>query len=77
MQFSQSGDPRAFLAKAVKFVGGRGFAGELNNSYAEMTPYHSAIYWRFLYEQCGGMSGDNEDPHAGMQVVRRVLDVLY
>ena len=77
VQYSQSGAPRAYLAKAAKFVGGRGFSGDLNNSYAEMTPYRAAIYWRFLYEQCAGMSGDYEDPGAGLQLVRRSLEVLY
>ena len=77
VQYSQSGAPRAYLAKAAKFVGGRGFSGDLNNSYAEMTPYRAAIYWRFLYEQCAGMSGDYEDPGAGLRLVRRSLEVLY
>lgn len=77
VQYSQSGGPRAYLAKAVKFVGGRGFSGDLNNSYSEMTPYRAAIYWRFLYEQCGGLNGDSENPGAGLQIIRLSLEVLY
>jgi hypothetical protein len=35
------------------------------------------MYWRFLYEQCGGLAGDFEDPGAGMAIVRRALTLLY
>jgi hypothetical protein len=42
-----------------------------------MTPYRTAIYWRFLYEQCGGMGNGTEDPGAAMRVVREALEVLY
>jgi hypothetical protein len=76
-QFSQTNDARAYIAKAVQFVGGRGFPGELNTSYADVNPYHGAIYWRFLYEQCGGMIAGIENPRAGMGVIRRSLQVLY
>jgi hypothetical protein len=41
-----------------------------------MYPYDLVAYWRFLYEQCGGMSCQGEDPAAGMQVIRQVLNVL-
>jgi hypothetical protein len=47
--------------------------GDLNRSYGEMNPYHATLYWRFLYEQCGGLN----DPAAGMDVVRRALTALY
>ncbi len=77
VQFSQSRQARAYIAKAVQFVGGRGFAGEMNTSYTDLNPYHSAMYWRFLYEQCGGMTGGGENPGAGMGVIRRTLQVLY
>ncbi len=43
----------------------------------EMNPYQGALYWRFLYEQCGGMQGGIEDPAAGMQVIRQTLKMLY
>jgi hypothetical protein len=48
----------------------------LNQSYEKIT-YHSAIYWRFLYEQCGGMKLGIEDPTAGMKVIRTTLETLY
>jgi len=35
------------------------------------------MYWRFLYEQCGGMSNGVEAPAAGMQIIRRSLMTLY
>jgi hypothetical protein len=37
----------------------------------------AVVYWRFLYEQCGGMSGHLEDPGAGMRVVQAAFDALY
>ena len=77
VQFSQTQDARAYIAKAVQFVGGRGFPGELNTSYADINPYHGAIYWRFLHEQCGGMVAGIENPQAGMGIIRRSLQVLY
>jgi hypothetical protein len=77
IQFTQSREARAYSAKAVQFVGGRGFPGELNASYADVNPYHGAMYWRFLYEQCGGFSEGIENPAAGMGVMRRALQVLY
>jgi hypothetical protein len=72
-QLGQGGRPRAYLSRVQKYVGGGGFAGDLNTSYAQMTPYHGATYWRFLYEQCGGL----RDPGTGMAPIRRALAVLY
>jgi hypothetical protein len=68
---------RAFLSQANYFVGGDGVPGDLNRSYEVISPYRAAIYWRFLYEQCGGMQEDMEDPAAGMQVIRQALTALY
>jgi hypothetical protein len=42
-----------------------------------MADTFSAMYWRFLYEQCGGMKGGTEYPGAGMAVIRRALSALY
>jgi hypothetical protein len=42
-----------------------------------MTPYRAAIYWRFLYEQCGGMKDGAEDPTTGMRMIHRSLELLY
>jgi hypothetical protein len=42
-----------------------------------MSPYHAALYWRFLYEKCSGMQNGLEDAVAGMDVIRRALVTLY
>jgi hypothetical protein len=77
VQYAQSRDPRAYIAKSIEYVGGKGFPGELNKSYREMNPYNAAIYWRFLYEQCGGKGESLESQSNGMAVIRRTLEVLY
>ncbi len=76
-QFAQTSNPRAYISNANGFVGRTNYHSELNSSYGEMTPYRAAMYWRFLYEQCGGMENEIEDPRAGMRVVREALEVLY
>jgi hypothetical protein len=68
---------RSYPFDANGFVGGGGSAEGLNRSYAEIYPYYAAVYWRFLYEQCGGMKGGTENPAAGMAVIRRALTALY
>jgi hypothetical protein len=73
VQFAETLDPRAYLFRARRFVGGGGYAGDLNSSYEKMTSYHAAIYWRFLYEQCGGL----EEPRVGMNLIHHVLETLY
>ena len=55
-----------YVLNANKFIGGDGFYGKLNKRYPEMDAYSPAVYWRFLYERCGGM-----------QVVREALTTLY
>jgi len=50
---------------------------EMNSRPEEVNPYRGALYWRFLYEQCGGMQNGLEDPAAGMRVIRQILKVLY
>jgi len=77
IQYAQSGGARAYVAKAIQFVGGKGFPGELNLSYKNLNPYHGAMYWRYLYEQCGGMADSNEDPAKGLSIIRRTLEILY
>ncbi|MGE5375066.1 MAG: hypothetical protein ACM3XO_08405 [Bacteroidota bacterium] len=75
MQFS--GMPRSYLKRANAFIGSDGMiGGGLNKSYTEV-PYHTALYWRFLYERCGGIKAGIEDPAAGMQIIRHVLETLY
>jgi hypothetical protein len=66
------------MCYANSFVlSGGGASGDLNTSYEEIYPYRAALYWRFLYEQCGGMRDGVEDQAAGMAVVRRALTALY
>jgi hypothetical protein len=50
------------------------YAGPYHTSYLE---YAAALYWRFLYEQCGGIVGGAEDPAGGMSVIWRVLEPMY
>ena len=50
----------------------------LNKSYAKLDPYQGALYWRFLYEKCGGIDKDGvENPAVGMQIIKRSLEALY
>ena len=78
VQFEKSWGLRAYLTFFKGFLGSEGFnGGDLNKSYADIDPYHTAAYWRFLYEQCGGMRGEVENPAAGMQLIRRILETLY
>ena len=77
VQMASSSMPRSYLKRANAFIGSDGlFSGGLNMSYTEI-PYHTALYWRYLYEQCGGINNGVEDPAAGMQVIRQVLETLY
>jgi hypothetical protein len=76
-EFTQTSGPRTYISHANGFIGRTTFHGELNSSYAEMTPYRAAIYWRFLYEHCGGMGSGTENAGAGMRLVRQALEGLY
>ena len=53
------------------------FLASGKKKYASLFPYAAVIYWRFLYEQCGGMKDGVENPATGMQVIRRALTALY
>jgi hypothetical protein len=78
VQFSQTWGARAYLSNARAFLGRQGISGgDLNRSYERMNVYHAAAYWRFLYEQCGGVTDGIEDPAAGMLVIQRALMALY
>jgi hypothetical protein len=78
VQLSQTWGARQYLSNARGFLGREGISqGDLNRSYGRMNPYHAAAYWRFLYEQCGGLTGGTEDPAAGMRIIRQVLVALY
>lgn len=78
VEFAPNAKERAYLSRANKFIASQGgLGGELNGSYRSMVPYRASIYWRFLYEQCGGMNNGIENPAAGMQVIHNTLRVLY
>jgi hypothetical protein len=69
LEFTQELD---YVTSANKFLQGR-----LNDSYAKIQaedPYTAALYWRFLYEQCGGLEAGGESPARGMAVVKRSLE---
>jgi hypothetical protein len=73
VQFEQTSAMRSYMKRAASYIGVEGvFGGGLNMSYARI-PYHTAAYWRFLYEACGGL----EDTATGMSVIRTVLETLY
>ena len=76
-EFAQIAAGRAYMSYANEFLAGGGYRGNLNKSYRKLSPYRSGIYWRFLYEQCGGMKDGIEDPAGGMQVISRTLTALY
>jgi hypothetical protein len=77
VQFERTTWMRTYLKRANAFIGSDGsFIGDLNRSYPE-APYHLAIYWRFLYESCGGIKNGMEDPATGMLVIRHTLETLY
>jgi hypothetical protein len=77
VQFEPAIQMRAYLKRANSFIGSDDhFIGDLNENYQEI-PYNFTIYWRFLYESCGGMKNGIEDPAAGMDVIRHTLETLY
>jgi hypothetical protein len=78
VQFAPSPEERAYVYRANRFLSQVGDGQVASDpDWAEQNPYDAAIYWRFLYEQCGGMQGGVEDPAAGMQIIERTLKVLY
>ena len=77
VQFAPSSQLRAYMKRANSFIGtGDGISGSLNKSYRDV-PYHMALYWRFLYENCGGIQNGVEDPATGMKIIRTVLETVY
>jgi hypothetical protein len=77
VQMDSSTMPRSYLKRANSFIGQNGvFDGGLNQNYQNI-PYNTTLYWRFIYEQCGGIRRTVEDPSAGMQPIRHVLETLY
>ena len=77
VEFEPVIQPRSYVKRVKAFLGEEGLiGGGLNESYTEI-PYQTALYWRFLYEHCGGLVNGMEDPAAGMEVIRHVLEILY
>ena len=77
IQFEAAAGLRSYPRRANAFLGSDGtMGGGLNKSYSDI-PYHTAVYWRFLYENCGGLTPEGEDPAAGMQIIRQILETLY
>ena len=77
VQLGPGSQLRSYLKRASAFLGSDGaIGGGLNKSYRDI-PYHTAIYWRFLYEKCGGLGPEGEDPSRGMRVIRQILETLY
>jgi hypothetical protein len=78
IQFTKDHGERSYPRKTAGFVGREGISnGSLNMGPQEISPYDAAVYWRYLYEQCGGLAGEVEDPAAGMEVIRSTLEILY
>jgi hypothetical protein len=78
VELSRSWGSRAYLFQATGFLGREGLVGgDLNDSYGALNPYRAALYWRFLYEQCGGVIEGAENPATGMAIIQRVLETLY
>ena len=77
IQFEPNAGIRSYLKRANNFLGSEEIiGGSLEKSYKEV-PYQTVIYWRFLYENCGGLENDVENPAEGMKVIRRALETLY
>jgi hypothetical protein len=77
VQFEATPQLRSYFERANAFLGSEGaIGGGLNESYKDI-PYHTALYWRFLYENCGGIDNKADDPAIGMQVIRHTLEALY
>jgi len=72
MQLTQATQARDYIFRINNFR-----VEDFGTGYTEMDAHHAALYWRFLYEQCGGIKDDIEDPGAGMGIIRRALNVLY
>jgi hypothetical protein len=77
VQFDVSPGERAFVSRANEFLGQGKDLGELNTSITELLPYRTVLYWRFLYEQCGGMRNSIDDQAVGMRVIRQTLLTLF
>lgn len=78
VEFAQPNGKGAYLSEANIFLAGDGiYSDDLNTSYAEMRPYHAALYWRFVYERSSGLANGAEDIALGMQVIQQTLRTIY
>jgi hypothetical protein len=78
VQLSREGGIREYRRHAENFLGKEGGNdGNMKTSIGELRPYQAVLYWRYIYEQCGGVSGEVEDPSKGMEVIRLTLETLY
>jgi hypothetical protein len=78
VEFGSGAEARHYFENANRYLGVKGLErGELNRSYTMVSPYHQALYWRFLYEKCGGMEDGRENVAAGMDVIRSAFNALY
>ncbi len=69
---------RAYILQANSFLTGDQFRESyLKTGYDGINPYRAALFWRFLFEKCGGIVDGVEDPSAGMQIIRKTLERLY
>ena len=50
---------------------GDGRFQDLITNYDQLDPYSAAVYWRFLYEQCGGMREGVENPNK--ELIREII----
>lgn len=78
IQFAFGSGRRMYMVQANNFLGRIDQAGgHLDSSYASLSPYLSALYWRFLVERCSGAALGAENPAAGMAIIRHALEALY
>jgi len=77
IQFAADGAERAYFSNANRFLGSASIRGDIGRDFSQISPYHAVLYWRLLFEQCGGMGEGLENPAAGMTIIRRTLTSLY
>jgi hypothetical protein len=73
VHFAPDASTRDYLFHTNHFLKNGGANADLDTSSGSLFPYRAALYWRFLFEGCGG----RENPASGMQVIRRALTLLY
>jgi len=67
----------AYMRQANAFISGDKFhSDDLNTRFDELDPYRAGLYWRFLYEVCGG-AGNGSSSAVGMGIIQHALESLY